>query len=116
MAWHLSATVLLLLYLFFFAAVSTFLYIYIYYLFQELHEFFPYLLSNVFGFDGTHGWQLKAFNQQLHADFQQVMCVCVCVCACVCVCVCVRMHVSIKCIPISVYHILYPTIEGGRKT
>ena len=31
---------------------------------QELHHFFPYLLSNIFGFDHTGGWQLHTFNQK----------------------------------------------------
>ncbi|KAL5457125.1 hypothetical protein EMCRGX_G034365 [Ephydatia muelleri] len=31
---------------------------------KELHHFFPYLLSNIFGFDHTGGWQLHTFNQK----------------------------------------------------
>ena len=40
---------------------------------QELHQFFPYLLSNIFGFDHFGGWGLCTFNKTLHSDFPQVL-------------------------------------------
>ena len=40
---------------------------------QELHQFFPYLLSNIFGFDHLGGWGLCTFNRMLHSDFPHVL-------------------------------------------
>ena len=45
---------------------------YIYHLLQDLHEFFPHLLANVFGFDQGPGWQLRVFSAKLHSDFETV--------------------------------------------
>ena len=40
---------------------------------QDLHQFFPYLLSNIFGFDRSGGWGLCTFNKTLHSDFTPVL-------------------------------------------
>jgi hypothetical protein len=40
---------------------------------QDLHQFFPYLLSNIFGFDRSGGWGLCTFNRTLHSDFTPVL-------------------------------------------
>ena len=45
----------------------------LYYDLQDLHQFFPYLLSNIFGFDRSGGWGLCTFNRTLHSDFTQVL-------------------------------------------
>ena len=39
---------------------------------QDLHQFFPHLLSNIFGFDRSGGWGLSTFSQKLHSDFPLV--------------------------------------------
>lgn len=40
---------------------------------QDLHQFFPYLLSNIFGFGHAGGWGLCTFNRTLHSDFDRVL-------------------------------------------
>ncbi len=40
---------------------------------QELHQFFPRLLSNIFGFDHSSGWGLRLFNKTQHGDFHQLL-------------------------------------------
>lgn len=40
---------------------------------QELHQFFPLLLSNIFGFDRNGGWGLSQFNRVKHGDFHQLL-------------------------------------------
>ena len=40
---------------------------------QELHQFFPHLLSNIFGFDQSGGWGLRTFSCTLHSDFPTLL-------------------------------------------
>ena len=40
---------------------------------QDLHQFFPHLLSNIFGFDRSGGWGLRAFSYTLHSDFPTLL-------------------------------------------
>ncbi|CAI8026904.1 Sphingomyelin phosphodiesterase 4 [Geodia barretti] len=40
---------------------------------KDLHEFFPHLLANVFGYDHSQGWQLRGFNAKLHSDFPTLL-------------------------------------------
>jgi len=40
---------------------------------QDLHQFFPHLLSNIFGFDRSGGWGLRAFSRTLHTDFPTLL-------------------------------------------
>ncbi|XP_064382073.1 sphingomyelin phosphodiesterase 4-like [Halichondria panicea] len=40
---------------------------------KELHQFFPRLLSNIFGFDHSPGWALLQFNKMQHGDFHQLL-------------------------------------------
>ncbi len=40
---------------------------------QELHQFFPRLLANIFGFDYGPGWGLRQFDKRLHSDFAPIL-------------------------------------------
>ncbi|XP_065197434.1 uncharacterized protein LOC135828928 [Sycon ciliatum] len=41
---------------------------------EDLHFYFPHLLSNIFGFDGSDGWYLKTLNRAQHPnDFDAVL-------------------------------------------